>query len=928
MIGFKVNRSIPTTLKLNGPTLGYLEQVTDAEQHISGVVTFSGIATATYPADNVEGTFDFKWYLDDAELNSSMTSPSVSIVSVGNSSILTLDNIPLANDNSRVYLKTDYIPASGEAQANNEPLQSDTGRIELVTDIQILTQPVTQNVASGNDVSFSVDAQLENGSEEGLEYQWYFDGSVKNDSSAAGFTYSGTNTDTVTVDVNDNVTTGGPAVCISVLGLTLESESTISSDWNSFRSSYPNRPFYILQPTGFANSLLKVPSSYNSDSRAYGIQTISLDEGDPNQATDWFSITGMNSVPSGTSVSLSVDDSVGGPINITDNQGSISISDPTTTLSQISITRFINVSGGTENHPIGSIGYFINFGQFKTSSLEVFLTDTRNRASGMVASDNSIAVSSGYPQKIDENTYKVAFDMTNSVVPGARQATLVRNWGFNFVAVRQPGGAGNPMQVRLRASMNQFNKKCRDAGMNLYFVTMSGERWAFDHNRSLPEAGGNSTQNLFCRVTHPQSFNSPQDTNTVSMTVVAPRPLINFEAYTFQNNYQKREVNFDNTSEFTLDQNTFGSQYSIIQFHSVEKNNAIIMNMFGSKGGGSNGGEGGTATIKFTADKGVEYTLIGISNSTAVFLYRGSQLIAVVGEGGASSSSGTSGGAGGGVSGSGSDGGSNGNSAGQYANLSLNGVYGSTAPSSVTLQSGDTRATQNLGGKSISCTKGSYWINQAISACSNNSSDEIQFVNVDGTNISSSSSIIRGFKPGYTITTTAGAGVANGGRGGNGAVGGKGGTNSSSGGGGGSGYNNGTVDVVSTRLGGSTGIAKVTMRVEASKFVHFFNNRVNPKVTTSLTGTGNITGISALNSAAGSPGDLNAKHYLITMDADYTGLTIDVTSPLTAAGGATDPNMYAASIQKQNSTQWRVWFVRGNGTSNTFIREATIIGNL
>jgi hypothetical protein len=53
-----------------------------------------------------------------------------------------------------------------------------------------------------------------------------------------------------------------------------------------------------------------------------------------------------------------------------------------------------------------------------------------------------------------------------------------------------------------------------------------------------------------------------------------------------------------------------------------------------------------------------------------------------------------------------------------------------------------------------------------------------------------------------------------------------------------------------------------------------------------------------------------------------------VISDLTAAGGSSDPDMTAASIQKQNSTQWRVWFVRGNGTSNTFVREASIIGNV
>lgn len=930
MIGFKVNRSIPTTLKLDGPSLGYLEQVKNAEQDVTGVVTFSGIATATYPSDNVEGTFDFKWYLDDAELNISMTSPDVSIVSVGNSSILTLNNIPLSNDNSRVYLKTDYVPVTGEGNANNQPLQSDTGLISLVTNIQILTQPVTQTVASGDDVDYSVVAQLENGEKTGLQYQWYFDGSVKNDSSVAGFTYSGTNTDTVNIAVNENITTGGPAICVSVLGLTLESQSTIDSDWNDFRSNYSQRPFYLLKPTQSDISLLKIPSSYTSDNLAYSPQNINLDSGDPNQISDWYTMVGLNNAPTGTSVSLAIDDSFGGPVSITDNNGSVSINDQTSTNLQISVNRFSNVSGGTEGNPVGSVGYDITFPQLGSTGdvdFEAYVNNTSQRANGLTASDNSIAVSSGYPQRLSANSFRVAFDMTNSVGEG-RQATLVRNWGFNFVSPIVYNIGGRTIQVNVRASINEFTKKCRDNGMNLYYSTMTGERWVVDHNRSLPEAGANTVQNLYCEVSHPQSFNSPQNTNTVTMTVVPPRPLLKFEAYTFTNDYTSKDVNFDSINEFTLDQNTFGSQYSIIQFHSVEKNIPIIMQMFGSKGSGSNGGEGGTATIKFIADKDIEYTVIGISNNSAVFLYRGSTLIAVVGEGGNATSS-VSGGDGGGASGSGGNGGNNSNSGGQYSSLSLNGVYGSITPSSVTLQSGDTLATQNQGGRTIACTKGSYWINQAISACSNNSSSEIKYVNIDGTTIDSSSSIIRGFKPGYTITSTAGAGLAGGGQGGNGASGGDGGSGSSQGGGGGSGYNDGSVEVVSTRLGGSTGLAKITMRSEVSTFVHFFNNRARPKVTTSLTGTGNIIGISAQSeNGSGPPGDMSAKHYLITMDANYTGLSIDVTSDLTAAGGSTDPNMRAGAIQKQNSTQWRVWFVRGGGVSNTFVREATIIGNL
>ena len=40
----------------------------------------------------------------------------------------------------------------------------------------------------------------------------------------------------------------------------------------------------------------------------------------------------------------------------------------------------------------------------------------------------------------------------------------------------------------------------------------------------------------------------------------------------------------------------------------------------------------------------------------------------------------------------------------------------------ITVKTGDSIETGQNGGQTISCTKGSYWIDQAISACSNNSS--------------------------------------------------------------------------------------------------------------------------------------------------------------------------------------------------------------
>ena len=70
--------------------------------------------------------------------------------------------------------------------------------------------------------------------------------------------------------------------------------------------------------------------------------------------------------------------------------------------------------------------------------------------------------------------------------------------------------------------------------------------------------------------------------------------------------------------------------------------------------------------------------------------------------------------------------------------------------------------------------------------------------------------ISKGFKSGYNIIQTAGAG-AGGGNGGSGANGGGGGS-TSSGGGGGSGYTDGSVTVVNTQLGGSSSTPKVILR--------------------------------------------------------------------------------------------------------------------
>ena len=223
--------------------------------------------------------------------------------------------------------------------------------------------------------------------------------------------------------------------------------------------------------------------------------------------------------------------------------------------------------------------------------------------------------------------------------------------------------------------------------------------------------------------------------------------------------------------------------------------------------------------------KDVEYTLLGISPSSALFLYRGSNLIAVVGQGGDRENiEDGSGGDGGGVNIRGGSGtnilsfltgllGGDGGSLIQPGNLSLNGIWGSKSNfNEDNLQLGDTIASTSNGGRTISCTKGTYWLNQGISPCSNNSSSKIKYRNIDGNEVSGSSSLTRGFKPGYTITNTAGKKIVKSGgwslttrgsNGGNGATGGD-GSEYGYGGGGGSGYTNGEVEIIQTQQGGNS----------------------------------------------------------------------------------------------------------------------------
>ena len=200
--------------------------------------------------------------------------------------------------------------------------------------------------------------------------------------------------------------------------------------------------------------------------------------------------------------------------------------------------------------------------------------------------------------------------------------------------------------------------------------------------------------------------------------------------------------------------------------------------------------------------------------------------MAVVGGGGAGplNGNGTSGGHGnggginlGGSGGSGARGGSGGDRIAS-GNLPSNGIFGSATTPTIVIfpdQNHDDfygQSNPTAGGRTIPCTRGVYWAQQGKGACEDIGT--VKFRLGDGTEVTNTSaSITRGFKAGYNIMQTKGKGENGGGEGGSGATGGQGATDPDAGGGGGSGYQDGSVTVIGTMQGGSTGNAKVVLRV-------------------------------------------------------------------------------------------------------------------
>ena len=335
--------------------------------------------------------------------------------------------------------------------------------------------------------------------------------------------------------------------------------------------------------------------------------------------------------------------------------------------------------------------------------------------------------------------------------------------------------------------------------------------------------GNVGIQTIQCKISHPTACNSPLYSNIVNLNVIDVRQIINIEKF--------EEGGSSTATLSSLDLNSVGvitfdatNTLGLTSLYASEADIDVTMELYGSKGLDNNGyvgGQGGKSTISFTMKKGEEYIITRIPQSGingGIFLYRKSRLIATVGAGGDAGKFGN-GGAGGGVNVAGLSGEGRGAGGGGLlvasGTLPSNGIFGSTTDSATAILSGDSIATAPNGGRTISCPKGNYWRRLGYAACQDVGT--VQFYRADGTLVSNTAKINRGFKAGYGIRGTTGLGINGGGNGGNGATGGNGGTGGA-GGGGGSGYSDGSVTIIQTQQGGSNDIARVVLRQKLGDF--------------------------------------------------------------------------------------------------------------
>ncbi len=809
----------PTDLDLNGPVLSFTTNPTGVSSTGVGVnstgggsVSLTGIATYSFQGNesvDQDGTISYQWYEGSTPVENG------TYITGAATTTLTLTNLITPTDNDRkFYLQADFVPGyTGPSttyltgNALNEPLNSGVGTVSVDPLIEIISQPSNVQALIGSEANITITADLTDDAYigAGLTYQWTLNGEVVTDgtvttTTTTNSTTSGTVENTYTTTTN-NVSVPSTATNIEVVLAGAQGGNGGNDGNGPGGTGAQGRAGRFSLPSGAKDLDFYIGNTGNGGGTGNqdtgGTGGVVHSDGDGGK--------GGGAGQSGWSGG----GGGGGAASYLTNDGSTII-----------VSAGGGGGGGGSHNRAGDSGF------------------DRNPGVGLGYGTGSVGSLSNGSGGTTKNGDGGGGGGGGGGAPGGSGGGAGQDNSHGGEAGSGGSSAMDPAQVTLQGS--GWLNEGEGYGYLTYTSTTSTE---ITTTRNTVVSGATSktltlesdivgVQTAQCTVYHPDASNSPVVSDTVNFVTVSTtdQNMVMVESIGTTDTASVASINLNN-GEYTfevegtdVDNNGINQFYS---FYSPDKDLDIEMDLYGGKGANYWGGEGGFSRIRFTLEQNQEYVLAGlISSINAPFLYRKGTLIAVVGEGGAGVVGDPGyGGLGGGVNvaGENSWGREGGNAGGEVipeGGLTLNGIFGSSfvAP---TLYPGDTQAPDTWatlatsgddnGGRTIRCTKGVYYAQQGVGACAD-IAGTVKFRLSDGTVVTNTEAIVRGFKAGYNIMQTAGKPNTKGGRGGNGATGGTGG-GAGRGGGGGSGYTDGSVTVVSTRLGGSTGDAKVILRL-------------------------------------------------------------------------------------------------------------------
>ena len=332
---------------------------------------------------------------------------------------------------------------------------------------------------------------------------------------------------------------------------------------------------------------------------------------------------------------------------------------------------------------------------------------------------------------------------------------------------------------------------------------------------------------LFCRVSNSDTNPGIVTSSIAKLDVSVGRALLKFERYSqgvVTVEAEERDIAKMGGMSFRADADR---NARIICVWAPEEDVDVKVTVGGAEGASNNGNRGGTGGIsvfKTTLKRNEEYIIKlgvnynqgggprgGINGGGGICgVYHKAKLIAVAGGGGGAGFNGR-GGDGGGLQVAGEDG--QGSSSGQGGVVIQQGqipVYGMTQAGRTGLRDFDNGSSGS--GRISGCTVGADHWTSRFSPCDDIGNTKMN--NVDGSTISNSTTLLRGYKPGQGHRNNGGAASGRQGGGGAGGRGGQGATNNGSGGGGASGYASDEVELLpsselptGTQLGGNDDVA-------------------------------------------------------------------------------------------------------------------------